>query len=59
MNYQIIWFKSHSGQFGIFLLEMKLKNWLKSIIYTTCSRLNGCSSGKDSNLDEDNYVFFA
>ena len=46
MNCQIIWFKSHSGQLGIFLLEMKLKNWLKSIIYTTCSRLNVCSSGK-------------
>ena len=25
MNYQILGFKSHSGQLGIFLLEMKLK----------------------------------
>ena len=25
LNYQNLWFKSHSGQFGIFLLEMKLK----------------------------------
>ena len=32
---------------------MKLKNWLMSIIYTTCSRLNVCSSGKAFGINYD------